>query len=171
MTALVVTLGPPGSGKTRWTMKRFPWHAVVNLDTLRAIAADDPNDQDATADAVFLQHKIVAVRCGRRLMTAVDATNIRTEHRQSLLAHALRNLMYPVAVVFDTPLETCLARNEAREKRVPPHVIHRMWQQFTEEIPAEGPVRGFAQTLRIGPWGTTVHGRTLPAYDRAPWFE
>ncbi len=170
MTALVVTLGPPGSGKSTWTAKRFPWHAVVNLDTLRAIVSDDAGEQDATPDAVCLQHKSLDMRCRRRLMTVVDATNIRAEHRQSLLAHARRNLMYPVAVVFDTPLETCLANNDLRDQKVPRHIIHRMWQQLTEEVPAEGPVLGFAQTLRIGPWGTIVHGRTLPAYDRAPWF-
>lgn len=171
MTALVVTMGPPGSGKSTWVEQRFTQTQIVNLDRLRGMVADDPTDQDATGDAVFLQHRLLEARCRRRLMTAVDATNVRPDVRQGLLEHAHRNLMYPVAVVFDVPLETCLARNAARERQVPAHVIHRMWQQLTEQVPAEGPVPGFAQTLRLGPWGCLVHGRTRPEYDRAPWLQ
>lgn len=170
MSALVVLIAPPAAGKSTWAAKRFTWSQIVNLDALRTVVSDDPADQSATEDAVFLQHQILEKRCRRRLLTVADSTNVRAEIRQGLLAHAHRNLLFPVAVVFDTPLETCLAQNAMRDRQVPEHVIHRMWQQLTEEIPAEGPVHGFAQTLRIGPWGRLVHGRTPPAFDRAAWL-
>ncbi len=172
MTALVVMVAVAGAGKSTFLSQRFAWSQVVCLDTLRAVVADDAHDQSATPDAVDLQHQILESRCRRRLLTAVDSTNVRTDIREGLLCHAHRNLMFPVAVVLDVPLDLCLKQNAQREpgRVVPEHVVHRMYQTFRESVPAEGPLPKFGQTVRVSPWGKTVHGHSPFRDELSPWL-
>lgn len=172
MTALVVMVAPPGAGKSTFLAKRFTPSQIVCLDSLREMVSDSAHDQSATTDAVDLQHQILGFRCRRRLLTAADSTNVRADIREGLVLHAARNLMFPVAVVLEIPLEVCLRQNALREpdRVVPEHVIHRMYRTFRESMPAEGPLPKFGQTVRITPWGRTVYGKAPFCHDRSPWL-
>ncbi len=85
--------------------------------------------------------------------------------------------MLPVAVVMDTPLDTCVAYNTARDHPVPEPVIRGFHALMVASIPHLGPVPGFAITRRIGPGGadTTLYDeRFLPHWRAAhtrgePW--
>ena len=62
----------------------------------------------------------------RGLLTVVDATNLTKAARRSLLLLAAQAGRPAVAVVFDVPLERCLARNAGRPGRqVPDAVVRR----------------------------------------------
>jgi predicted kinase len=173
LPALVVTIAIPGAGKSTWAEQRFTPTQIINLDELRERVCDDPTDMDATPDAVAIQDLLVDARCRRRRLTVVDATNLRPEVRAKLIEIALTNLMVPVAVVLDVPLEVCRARNAARPRQVPKPVMDRMWQQFTKTIPTDGPVPGFAQTVRVRDDGRVLglFGRIRPGFEQAPWLE
>lgn len=170
MTALVVMVAVAGAGKSTWVARRFTPTQTVNLDTLRAVIADDPNDQGATADAVAVQDAVLAARCRRRLLTVVDATNLRADVRAKFIEHAHRNLMLPVAVVLDVPLNLCLIRNRQRERRVPDDVIVRMHKQLTTSIPPTGGVPGFGVTRRIGDTHDYLAGTVPPGHNNAVWL-
>lgn len=177
MTALVVTIAVAGAGKSTWLAARFTPFQIVNLDTLRGVISDDPGDREATGDAVDVQDRILGARCRRRRLTAVDATNLRPDVREKLTGLAIANLMTPVAVVFDIPEETCLARNELRREQdgryVPPAVIERQAASFKENVPPTGSVPGFAQTVRVQADGSRVVfglASTRHRNEPAPWL-
>jgi protein phosphatase len=156
VTALVVMIGPPGSGKSTWCAGRFRPSQIVNLDHLRELVCDDPGDMSATGDAVQVQHRLIAARCRRRLLTVVDATNVRPGLRIGLLDHAAANGMLALAVVLDVPEDVCKARNKLRDRQVPVEVVDRMCEQRLDDLKVPGPVPGFAVTRWID-----CHGRDL----------
>jgi predicted kinase len=124
--AMVVLVGPSGSGKSTFATRHFTPTQVLSSDALRALVADDANDQTATDAAFELLHTALGMRLARRRLTVVDATSVEGWARQQLLAVA-KSLGRPAAaIVFNLPLATCLERNAARaDRRLPPAAIRR----------------------------------------------
>ncbi len=122
---LVLLVGPSGSGKSTWAARHHAPTEVVSSDALRAMVSDDAADQEATADAFRLLHAIVRARLRRGLTTVVDATNLTDRARRPLLSVVAATGGSVTAVVFDVPIEVCLARNAARTDRVVPADVVR----------------------------------------------
>jgi len=89
--ALVLLVGPSGSGKSSFGRKHFLPTEVISSDFCRGLVADNENDQSATGDAFDLLHTIVRKRLARGRFTVVDATNVQPEARKSLIALAKEN--------------------------------------------------------------------------------
>lgn len=123
--ALVVLIGPSGSGKSTFAGQHFPRTHVLSSDEMRAIVADDPNDQSATEAAFELLHTALGLRLAARRASVVDATNVERWARGRLLAVARRAGRPALAIVLALPLETCLGRNLARPDPRPPAAIRR----------------------------------------------
>ncbi|MGE7437004.1 AAA family ATPase [Kitasatospora sp. NPDC001175] len=139
--ALVVMIGASGSGKST-LLRSVPVHQIVSLDRLRAVASE-PGDQDSTADAVLLQHQILAMRLRRAKTVVVDNTSVQQLHRLQLVELAHQYGRRVVAAWVDAPLPTCLARNAARpdHERVPEDVVrwqHAMARSARQSLPGEG---------------------------------
>jgi predicted kinase len=134
--ALVLLIGPAGSGKTTWARARFRPSQVLSSDDLRAMVADDPADQSATRDAFAVLHALARARLGRGLLTVVDATNLLASSRRPLLELAARHGRPVVAVVFELPLAELLARNAARERVVPEDAIRHHHAQLEAALAA-----------------------------------
>jgi protein phosphatase len=108
---------------------------VLSSDAFRVIVAGDATDQSASGDAFRLLHQAVRARLRRGLLTVIDATNLTLAARGALHQPARRAGRPCVAVVFDIPLERCLAQNAARaERRVPEAVIRRHHRQLQETL-------------------------------------
>jgi protein phosphatase len=124
--AMVVLVGPSGSGKSTFAARHFTPTQVLSSDALRALVADDANDQTATDAAFELLHTALGMRLARRRLTVVDATSVEAWARKQLLAVAQRLGRPAAAIVFNLPLATCLERNAARaDRRLPPTAIRR----------------------------------------------
>jgi predicted kinase len=140
--AMVVLVGPSGSGKSTFAARHFEPTQVLSSDALRAMVADDANDQTATNAAFELLHTALAMRLARRRLTVVDATSVEGWARERLLAVARRLGRPAAAIVFNLPLATCLERNAARvDRRLPPPSIRRQHARMRvslEGLPAEG---------------------------------
>lgn len=96
----------------------------MSSDFCRKLICDDENDQSATSQAFGLLHFIVSRRLSRGRLTAVDATNVRRSDRAAMLRIAARMGRPTVAVIFEAPLELCLARNAGRaERSLRPEVV------------------------------------------------
>jgi protein phosphatase len=140
--AMVVLVGPSGSGKSTFAARHFGPTQVLSSDALRAMVADDANDQTATNAAFELLHTALAMRLARRRLTVVDATSVEGWARERLLAVARRLGRPAAAIVFNLPLATCLERNATRaDRRLPPAAIRRQHARLGESLvglPGEG---------------------------------
>ena len=140
--AMIVLVGPSGSGKSTFASRHFLPTQVLSSDALRAVVADDANDQMATNAAFELLHSALAMRLARRKLTVVDATSVEGWARQHLLSVARRLGRPAAAIVFNLPLATCLERNAARaDRRLPPAAIRRQHGRMRvslEGLAAEG---------------------------------
>jgi protein phosphatase len=116
---LVMLVGPAGCGKSSFAAKHFWPTQVVSSDECRALICDDPSDQRVTPLAFELMHSIIEMRLRLGRLTVADATNLKREDRRPLVKLARRAGFNSAAIVFNIPLDVCLARN-ARRKRVVP---------------------------------------------------
>ncbi len=134
--ALVILIGPAGSGKTTFAMRSFVPDAVLSSDAFREMVSGDAADQSATDEAFRALHDRADGRLLRGLLTVVDATNLRFDARDPLLAMAGGRGRPAVAVVFDLPLERCLAWNQQRPGRqVPARALRRQHGLLRRVLP------------------------------------
>jgi protein phosphatase len=128
--ALVVLIGAAASGKSTFAARHFLGDCVVSSDRLRGEASGPASD-----DIVFseLDHQVQS-RLAADLVAVVDATNTDWMWRAALIADARRFGRPAIAIVFNLPLEVCLARNTARSRSVPASVIRRQVDDVTTDI-------------------------------------
>ena len=120
---LVVLSGAAGSGKSTWASRHFLPTQIVSSDECRALIVDDPANQSVSAQSFDLFHFIIEQRLMLGRLTVADATNLRTEHRRTLLRVARRNQFNAAAILFDVPIEICVERNSTRNRRVPQEAL------------------------------------------------
>lgn len=114
---------------------------MVSSDECRALVFDDPTNQSVSAHAFDLMHFIIEKRLALGRTTVADATNLKREHRRTLIQIARRSRFIAVAIIFDVPIETCLSRNSARHRRVPQDALlnqHALLVKTLRTIDKEG---------------------------------
>ena len=114
---LVLLVGPSGAGKSTFAGRHFLATEVVSSDFARALVADDPADQSASADAFKIVELIARARLGRRLMTVVDATNLHAPSRRRFRRLAERYGVPAVAIAFDFRAADYVRHNSLRDGR------------------------------------------------------
>ena len=131
--ALLLLIGAAGSGKSAFAVRHLPPNAVISSDALRAELGTDEADQ-AVNDAVFERlRSAVDERLRVAQLVVVDATNTDWMRRSELIRSARRHGRPAVAIVFDLPLDVCLARNRARARSVRPGVIQRQVEEVKRD--------------------------------------
>jgi protein phosphatase len=139
--SLIVLCGPAGSGKSTWASKHFSPTQVVSSDECRGLVFDDPADQSVSGHAFDVMHFIIEKRLALGRMTVADATNLRREHRRTLIQIARRFHFNTVAIVFDVSAETCVSRNAERHRKVPHDALlnqHALLEKSLNIIDREG---------------------------------
>jgi protein phosphatase len=123
--ALVVLVGPAGSGKSTWAARHFQPTQIVSSDACRGIIADDETDQTASRDAFRLLYFILGERLRRGLLTVVDSTALQPSMRAELLKIAAQHGSPTAAIVFALPQEINAQWNAIRARRVPTDALER----------------------------------------------
>jgi predicted kinase len=128
--ALVVLIGAAASGKSTFAARHFLTDCVVSSDRLRGEASRPTSD-----DVVFTElHRQVQARLAAGFVAVIDATNTDWMWRAELIADARRYGRPAIAIVFNLPLEVCLARNASRSRTVPASVIGRQVADVARDI-------------------------------------
>jgi alkanesulfonate monooxygenase SsuD/methylene tetrahydromethanopterin reductase-like flavin-dependent oxidoreductase (luciferase family)/predicted kinase len=139
--ALVVLVGPAGSGKSTWAATRYRAQEVVSSDQLRGVVGSGEYDLDASADAFALLDQIVAARLRRGLTTVVDTLGLEPSRRRGYLELARRAGLPAAAVLADADPAEIRRRNRARTRPVPAAAHEaqlRKMRTAVQEIPGEG---------------------------------
>ena len=152
--SLIVLCGPAAAGKSTFAARYFRPTQIVSSDRCRALVCDDETDQRFQPQAFTLLHTLIEQRLSINRLCVVDSTALTDTARSSLLGLARRYRVPSVAVVFDVPVEVCLARDRARGdapssgRSVGPAVIERQYRLF-EEAKAAIRREGFDQTIQL----------------------
>jgi predicted kinase len=142
---LIITVGLPGSGKSTY-LARLGVNAISS-DEIRRLIADDPHDQSMNARIFAVIRYLIRQRIAAgRPVTYVDATHLTTWERAPYASLAQLDGCTLEALFFDVPVETCIARNQARERVVPEEAIREMARKMIPPSPEEG----FAEITTIG---------------------
>lgn len=145
---LVLLVGSTGSGKTSLATRLFGPHESVSLDACRALVSGDPEDQSATRDASDVAERIIEARLRRRLLTVVDATNVRHEDRQRWIAVAERTHSLVTAIVLDPGMSFCHKHARKREgTRYNPRAVEQHHTLLTRDKRKLGMAFGIRNTV------------------------
>ena len=125
---LVVLCGPAGCGKSTFAAEHFLPTQTVSSDECRAHVSDDPANQAVSRHAFDLMYFMIEKRLLVGRLTVADATNLQREDRKILIKIAHSFDFNAAAIVFDIPLEVCLARNAARARRIPEDALRRQYE-------------------------------------------
>jgi len=124
---IVVAVGLPGSGKSRYFEKLNP----ISSDAIREQLTGDAGNQSVNHQ-VFAKMRALLDEAGD--VACIDATNLtRRDRRQWFRAGCEMEAVY-----FDVPLEICKARNAARNRVVPEHVLDLMAAKLVPPSIEEG---------------------------------
>jgi polynucleotide kinase-phosphatase len=133
--SVVLMVGASGCGKSTFAGRHFKPTEVLSSDFCRGLVADNENDQSATSDAFDILYFIARKRLAAGRLTVVDATNVKSEDRKSLIELAREHHVLAVAIVFDIPASVCQERNRSRPDRsFGPHVIRQQTDNLRRSL-------------------------------------
>lgn len=170
LSALVLLVGAPGSGKTTWAKERFPDTHIVSLDQIRLTLTGDEADQSANPVAASWQNVIVRERMRRRLRTVVDATNARAAIRDDLTRSARYFGVPVVAVLFDADADVCMDHMQSRDRQVPRDIVEAIRRDIDGSL---GHLATYTDVrLRVAADGSTsIEANAYPTWDSTPVVE
>ena len=132
---LVMTIGPSGSGKSRFAAAQG-FDEVVSLDELRARHGSRA-DQSANAEVHREgMARLGAALTGRRAV-AWDATCLNAQQRSTVERLAYERTALVTHAVMVTGEAELRRRNETREHRVPPDVLRTQLHRYEPPYPGQ----------------------------------
>lgn len=132
MPKFIMMCGLVASGKSTKAQKLAEEHSatIFSSDALREELFGDINHQDNNQELFVELHRRIK-DCLRNGNNAIyDATNISYKRRMAFLAELTNIPCEKICILMATPYEECLRRNAERERKVPEHVIKRMYMGF-----------------------------------------
>lgn len=138
--ALVVMIGPAGSGKSTFAINHFGEDNVVSSDRCRYMVCGDETRQDINFQAFRLFHTWIDLRLACGVLTVADATNVQTTPRKELRGRAMKYNRPVIAILIDVPVEKIHIQNRNRDRTVPDHVVdkhHNNYLQTKKNVPNE----------------------------------
>jgi len=131
---VVLLVGPAGAGKTTFARRHFVSEEILSSDAFRALVSGDEADQRATRRAFAMLNRALVRRLADGLLSVVDATNLERHARRAITTRAAAARVPTVALVFDVPLPTALARNRLRPGRRVPDAIVAMHRGLLDRL-------------------------------------
>ncbi len=117
--SLLILCGPSGSGKTEFAKRWFKDSEIVSLEQCNFLVSDQPYHKGHPEPEVYsLLKKIVEHRLRLGRLTVVDAYNLDSQWRRSLVKLARHYQVPAYLLIFDTPLQICLRRQQYRTKHL-----------------------------------------------------
>ena len=128
----IMMCGLVGSGKSHYAQKLAKEYnaTIFSSDALREELFGDVNDQDHNQELFLELHRRIKDCLQNNKSAIYDATNISYKRRMSFLQDLKHIPCEKICVLMATPYEECIYRNVNRDRKVPEHVIERMYYSF-----------------------------------------
>ena len=133
-------VGLPCSGKSTISKSLSETYnaTIFSSDALREELFRDVNDQEHNQELFVELHKRIK-DCLRNGKSAIyDACNISYKRRMAFLSELKNTPCEKICMLMATPYEECCERNKQRDRKVPEHVIRRMYMGFDVPHTFEG---------------------------------
>lgn len=127
--------GPAGCGKSTFASRLEG--EVFSSDAIRKELYGDESIQTNLKQVFAILHQRI-YDCIKRGGTAIyDATNTSKARRQNFIAsiRVFAPACFCECIVFMHNLQTCIGRNQSRERKVPDYAIERQWKQLHSDPP------------------------------------
>lgn len=141
MPHVLIMVGVSGSGKSSWAKTHAAGLHVLSSDQMRAMLTDQEDHQGITREAFELLKQMAQLRLKHGRPVIIDATNTQAASRVGWLELAREHGVPAFVLWFDVDAQTCIARQQQRERYVPSFVIERQLQelgQAEQELMSEG---------------------------------
>ena len=146
MSKLILTVGIPGSGKSTWSqqyIRENPNTVRLNSDKFREMLfAYNPsrvaeywshsNLQDNESIVRFVIKNLTESLLENGINVIVDGMNLKKTTISLFLELAAKTQSSAVIKEFNTPLNTCIQRDQQRERYVGKIYITKKQEQFTK---------------------------------------
>lgn len=133
MNKLYTMVGIPGSGKST-IANQIPNAVVISSDAIRKELYGAEEIQGNGKQVFDLVYKRIGEELAKGNDVVFDATNLTPWARKAVFRFPAER----IAVFVNTPLDVCLERNAARERKVPEEVIYRMYDNLIYPSKTEG---------------------------------
>jgi protein phosphatase len=117
---VVVLIGAAGSGKSTLAARLFAPDQVLSSDAYRGLVSGDESNQAATKVAFRILHRELERRLIAGRIAVIDATNVTTHARRSVIRVAARHSVPAIAIILDLEPALVHARNATRTGRIVP---------------------------------------------------
>ena len=133
-------IGLPCSGKSTEAklLSEEQNTTIFSSDDLREEMFNDVNEQKHNQELFTELHQRIKACLKSGKNAIYDATNINYKRRMAFLRELNDIPCEKHCVVMATPYEECLKRNNKRDRKVPEHIIKRMYMNFNIPYTYEG---------------------------------
>lgn len=131
MSKLFMMVGIVASGKSTIAERlRKNGAKVHSSDAIREELLGDINAQSDNELVFRMLHNRIKTDLSKGYDVVYDATNISRKKRMAFLREIEKMNVKKVAIVMATPYEQALINNSKRDRKVPEHVIEKMYKAF-----------------------------------------
>jgi predicted kinase len=135
-TTLTLLCGIPGSGKSFITGRLDG--KVVSTDALRKFLWGSESVVEHDRLVFDIIKSVIEYLLDKKDSVVLDATNLTRRRRKTMIDIARRYQAGVTVLWIDCPLEVALARNAARDRKVPVPVIKALYKSIEEPHLDEG---------------------------------
>lgn len=133
MSRLIMFVGLPASGKSTHVenyANQISNTAIHSSDKLRKELYKDVNNNENNQDLFVELHKRIKRDLSNGLNVIYDATNISHKRRKAFLDELKKINCHKTCYLMATPYDKCIDQNNSRDRKVPIHVIKKMYMNF-----------------------------------------
>ena len=165
---LLLLKGLPASGKTTFAKELVRndgnW-TRVNKDDLRSMLHGGKWSSSREKKIIACERWLVELLLGWKKNVVVDDTNLNPTHERHFKGMAESHNADFEVKMFDTPLEECIKRDNARPNGVGETVIRKMYNQYLKPTPAKYTPDPMLQPAIV----CDIDGTLAHMHDRSPY--
>ena len=140
MTKLIYLIGLPASGKSYYAKQLSEQYnaKIYSSDNLREELFGDVNECNRNEELFKELYRRVKNSLSNGESVILDSTNLSYKKRKAILEEMKKYNCENICYLIATPYERCLEQNLHRERKVPEHIIKKMYMNINIPMFVEG---------------------------------